>query len=179
MDRYYEIEIAGLKRQLPLCPIDDKVSIAAFILLGDVELTVACAEELLKKASDFDIILTPEAKSITLAYEMAKQSGKPFIVARKSEKLYMRDPIRVEVKSITTKKQQQLIIDSREAEMMKGKRVLIVDDVISTGNSLEAVDSLVKKSGGIISGQMAVLAEGAAAERDDIVFLSALPLFFK
>ncbi|HOP12135.1 MAG TPA: phosphoribosyltransferase family protein [Oscillospiraceae bacterium] len=179
MPDYYEMTIAGLKRHLPICPINDKLDIAAFILLGDVELTVACAEALLKKAPEFDIILTPEAKSITLAYEMAKMSGKPYLVARKSAKLYMKDPIFVEVKSITTENVQKLYIDSKEAARMKNKRVLVVDDVISTGKSLEAVDTLVQKSGGKICGQMAVLAEGEAAERKDILFLEPLPLFFK
>jgi len=179
MPEFYEMTIAGLKRQLPICPISEKLDIAAFILLGDVELTVACAEALLKKAPDFDIILTPEAKSITLAYEMAKMSGKPYLVARKSAKLYMKSPIFVEVKSITTASVQRLYIDSKDAEKMKEKRVLIVDDVISTGKSLEAVDTLVEKSGGEICAQMAVLAEGDAAQRKDILFLEPLPLFFK
>lgn len=177
--RTHKMKIAGLDRSLQLCAINDKMDIAAFILLGDVELTEACATELLKKAPEFDIILTPEAKSITLAYEMAKQSGKPYIVARKSAKLYMTDPLYVEVKSITTEKPQTLYLDRKEAERMRGKRVLVVDDVISTGKSLEAVDKLVTLSGGIICAQMAVLAEGDAAERKDIIFLEPLPLFFK
>lgn len=179
MQKSYEMTIAGLKRVLPLCSVNEKLDIAAFILLGDVELTVACAAELLKRAPDFDIILTPEAKSITLAYEMAKQSQKPYLVARKSHKLYMPDPLFVEVKSITTEKIQSLYIDRTDAAKMTGKRVLLVDDVISTGESIHAVKELVRLSGGDICGKMAVLAEGDAADRDDIIFLEPLPLFFK
>lgn len=176
---FHEMTIAGVRRELPICPINDKLDIAAFVMFGDVEITVAAARDLLAKAPEFDLILTPEAKSIPLAYEMARQSEKPYIVARKGMKLYMTDPIEVAVKSITTANVQHLFISSEEADRMMGKRILIVDDVISTGESLKAVEALVAKSGGTVAGKVAVLAEGDAAQRDDIVFLEPLPLFFK
>lgn len=175
----YKMTIAGLERELPLCSVSDTLDIAAFIMLGDVEITVACAQELLKKCRDFDVILTAEAKGIPLCYEMAKQSGKAYAVARKGTKVYMINPIKVEVKSITTQNVQKLYLGQDEASLIRGKRVLIVDDVISTGESLKALESLVEKAGGIIAGKAAVLAEGDAAERDDIIFLEKLPLFFK
>lgn len=176
---FHEMTIAGLRRELPLCPINDKLDIAAFVMFGDVEITVAAARDLLAKAPEFDVILTPEAKSIPLAYEMARQSEKPYIVARKGMKLYMTDPIEVAVKSITTANVQHLFISSEEADRLMGRRVLIVDDVISTGESLKAVEALIAKSGGTVAGKAAVLAEGDAAQRDDIIFLEPLPLFFK
>ena len=171
--------IAGLRRELPICPINEKLDIAAFVMFGDVEITVAAARDLLAKAPEFDLILTPEAKSIPLAYEMARQSEKPYIVARTGMKLYMTDPIEVAVKSITTSNVQHLFISSEEADRIMGKRILIVDDVISTGESLKAVEALIAKSGGTVAGKVAVLAEGDAAQRDDIIFLEPLPLFFK
>ena len=171
------MQIAGLTRNLSLCPINENLYIAAFILFGDVELCEASAAALLKKAPEFDVILTPEAKSIPLAYAMARQSGKPYIVARKNEKLYMEEITRVEVQSITTEKRQMLCIGKHERAQMEGKRVLIVDDVISTGESLRAVEALLQVAGGKRAGAAAVLAEGDAAERDDILFLEKLPLF--
>lgn len=176
---FYTMKIAGLTRDLPLCSVSSSLDIAAFIIFGDVELTVAAAAELLKRAPEFDVILTPEAKSIPLAYEMARQSGKPYIVARKGKKLYMRDPVCVEVKSITTEHIQTLFIGSDEERLMKGKRVLIVDDVISTGESLNAVRELVRIGGGSEAASCAILAEGEAADRGDIIFLEPLPLFEK
>ena len=172
----YKMTIAGLERELPVFPISDELSIAAFIMFGDAEITVATAAELLKKAPDFDIILTPEAKSIPLAHEMSRQSGKKYIVARKGPKLYMAEPFSVEVKSITTEKVQRLYLGQLEAQEMKGKRVLIVDDVISTGESLIAVRALCEKAGGIEAASCSVLAEGDASKRDDIIFLEPLPL---
>ena len=172
----YKMTIAGLERELPEFPISDDVSIAAFIMFGDTEITVAAAAELLKKVPEFDMILTPEAKSIPLAYEMSRQSGKKYIVARKGPKLYMAEPFSVEVKSITTEKVQKLYLGQLEAEEMKGKRVLIVDDVISTGASLQAVEALVEKAGAIKAAACSVLAEGDAAKRHDIIFLEPLPL---
>lgn len=171
--------IAGLERELPICPINDKLDIAAFVMFSDVELTVAVAEKLLAKSPYFDVILTAESKGIPLAYEMARESGKPYIVARKSLKLYMTEPISVKVKSITTAAQQTLYLSRDKADMLKGKKVLIVDDVISTGESLLALEKLVAEAGGIVSGRSAVLAEGDAADRKDICFLEKLPLFFK
>lgn len=179
MRDFYEIKIAGLTRKLPLFPVNDNLSIAAFILFGDTEVTIASATELLKKVPEFDVILTPEAKSIPLAYEMSRQSGKPYIVARKGEKVYMGNPLHVSVRSITTNKLQELYLGDTDVEALKGKRVLIVDDVISTGESLIAVRKLVSEAGGTEAAACAVLAEGDAASRDDIVFLEPLPLFFK
>lgn len=175
----YKMTIAGLERELPLCPLNDKIDIAAFIMFSDVELTVACAEELIKKSPEYDVIITAESKGIPLAYEMARQLGKPYVVARKSVKLYMTDPVSVSVKSITTANEQTLYLSEEKAELIKGKRVLIVDDVISTGESLIALEKLVASAGGEITAKAAVLAEGDAADRDDIIFLEKLPLFFK
>lgn len=177
MSESYRMTIAGLERDLPLCPINDELSIAAFILFGDVELTIAASSELLKKCPDFDYIITPEAKSIPLAYEMARQSGKVYFVARKKAKLYMQDPVTVNVKSITTDSQQVLILDGAEGEKIRNKKVIIVDDVISTGESLAAVEKLVAEFDAEVVAKVAVLAEGDAADRDDIIFLEKLPLF--
>ena len=148
-------------------------------MFSDVEITVKSAEELLKKCPDFDVIITAESKGIPLAYEMARQSGKPYVVARKSVKLYMTDPISVTVKSITTAAEQVLHLSKEKAELINGKKVLILDDVISTGESLNALEKLTEAAGGTITGKAAVLAEGDAADRDDIIFLEKLPLFFK
>ena len=179
MNDVYTMKIAGLERHLPLCPVNKNLDIAAFVMFSDVELTVACATELIKKATTADVIVTAESKGIPLAYEMARQLGIKYIVARKSTKLYMKNPIAVNVKSITTANLQTLYLDSTEAEYLKGKRVLIVDDVISTGESLNSLDKLVSESGGNLVGQCAVLAEGDAAQRDDIIFLEPLPVFPK
>lgn len=179
MANTYKMTIAGLERELPLCPLNDKIDIAAFVMFSDVELTVAAAEELLKKCGEFDIILTAESKGIPLAYEMARQCGKPYVVARKSIKLYMTDPISVKVKSITTANEQVLHLSAEKAAMIRGKKVLLLDDVISTGESLIALEKLVNAAGGNIAAEAAVLAEGDAADRDDIIFLEKLPLFFK
>ena len=179
MAEFYTMKIAGLERKLEKFPVSDKLDIAAFIIFGDVELTIKACEELLKKAPEFDYIITPEAKSIPIAYEMSRQSGKPYIVARKGVKVYIRNPLDVSVTSITTKTEQHLYLGESEVEMIKGKRVLIVDDVISTGESLIAVRNLVKEAGAIEAASCAILAEGDAADRDDIIFLEKLPLFFK
>lgn len=179
MSESYKIKIAGLDRELKRYAVSDTLDIAAFILFGDVEMTVAAAKELLAKAPAFDFILTPEAKSIPLAYEMSRQSGKPYVVARKGVKVYMGEPVSVEVRSITTQKVQKLYLGEEECNRIRGKRVLIVDDVISTGESLDAVRKLLAAAGGIEAAACAVLAEGDAAERDDILFLEKLPLFFK
>ncbi|NLZ25453.1 MAG: adenine phosphoribosyltransferase [Clostridiales bacterium] len=176
---FYRITVAGQTRDLPICKVNDKLSIAAFVMFGDVPLTVAAAEELLKKAPEFDLILTAESKGIPLAYEMSRQSGKKYILARKSPKLYMKEPIRIEVKSITTARLQELYLDASDAMELNGKRVLIVDDVISTGESLRALECLLAQTGATIVGKMAVLAEGSAAERNDIIYLAHLPLFLK
>ena len=175
---YYRMNVAGLDRDLPICPLNDKLSIAGFVIFGDQELTVACARELLKKAPEYDYIITAEAKGIPLAHEMARQAGDAkYILARKGPKLYMRDIFSVSVNSITTAKEQKLYLDGADAKLMEGKRILIVDDVISTGESLKALEALVEKAGGIICGRMAILAEGDAIDRDDIIYLEPLPLF--
>ncbi len=173
----YPMNIAGLHRDLPLCPVSDDLYIGAFVMFSDVELTIHAAKELLKRAPEFDYIIAPEAKAIPLAYEMSRQSGIPYLLARKKAKAYMSGIFEVHVHSITTAGTQTLIIDTADAERMKGKRILIVDDVISTGESLRAMEELVKKAEGIIVGKMAVLAEGDAAERKDITVLAPLPLF--
>lgn len=179
MSEFYKMNIAGLERELPICPVNENLSIAGFIMFSDVEITVAAAKELLKKAPEFDVLITAESKGIPLAYEMSKQSGKKYILARKSVKLYMREPVEVDVKSITTTNIQKLYLDNADMQYLKGKRVLIVDDVISTGESINALAQLTEKAGGNIVGKCAVLAEGDAADRQDIFFLEKLPLFFK
>ena len=177
--KYYKMTIAGMERELPICALNDKLSIAGFVLLGDYELTEACAKALNEKLPEYDYMIAPEAKSIALINEMARLSGaKKHFVARKGLKAYMVDPISVTVNSITTAKQQTLYLDSKDAEMMKGKKIVIVDDVISTGESLKAVEELVAKAGGTVVCKAAVLAEGDAADRTDIVYLEKLPLFF-
>ena len=174
----YEMDIAGLKRDLPVCRVTDDLYIGAFVMFGDVELTVHCAAELLKRAPEYDYLIAPEAKAIPLLYEMARQSGaEKYFLARKGAKAYMTGVFEVEVRSITTMHIQKLVIDTADAELIKGKKILIVDDVISTGESLHAMEELVKRAGGIIAGKMAVLAEGDAKDRDDIITLAPLPLF--
>lgn len=178
MDKTYKIKLAGIERDLQLFSINDDLQIAAFILFGDVELTSKCVEALLKKAPEYDVMITAEAKSIPLIYELARQSGhNEYVIARKGPKLYMEDLLTVNVNSITTEKEQILCIGKREKELLCGKRVLIVDDVISTGESLAALEELVEKAGGKVCGKMAVLAEGDAINREDITVLSPLPLF--
>ncbi len=178
MKDFYSLDVAGVKRELKLFGVSDTLKIAAFILFGDVELTVACAGALAKIAPEHDILLTAEAKSIPLIHEMARQMGEnEYVVARKGEKVYMEDIVRVTVTSITTKKEQMLCIGKKEADLIRGKRVLIIDDVISTGESLAAMEKLVEAVGGNIVGKMAVLAEGDAIEREDITVLAPLPLF--
>ena len=175
---YYEMTIAGLKRQLPLCPVNEDLYIGAFIMFGDVEITVAAAEALLKKAPEFDILVTAESKGIPLVHEMARQAGhNEYVVARKGAKLYMKDIVSTEVDSITTDHIQTLCLGKTEADLIRGRRVLIVDDVISTGESLKSLEVLVNQVGGNIVGRMTVLAEGEAADRDDIIYLDKLPLF--
>ena len=174
----YELDICGLKRDLPICKVTDDLYIGAFVMFGDVELTVHCAEELLKRAPEYDYLIAPEAKAIPLLYEMARQSGaEKYFLARKVAKAYMSGVFEVNVKSITTAAVQRLIIDTADAEQIRGKRMLILDDVISTGESLRAMEELVTAAGGIVAGRMAVLAEGDAIERDDIIVLAPLPLF--
>lgn len=175
---FYHMTVAGLERDLPICPLNENLSIAGFVIFGDQELTVATARDLLAKAPEYDYILTAEAKGIPLAHEMARQAGNAkYILARKGPKLYMRDIFCVTVQSITTAKEQRLYLDGADAALMKGKKILVVDDVISTGESLKALEALVEKAGGEICGKMAILAEGDACDRDDIIYLEKLPLF--
>ena len=174
---YYRMNVAGLDRDLPVCRVTDDLYIAGFIIFGDPELTVACARELLAKAPAYDYLITAEAKGIPLIHEMARQAGdSTYFVARKAPKLYMQDTFEVTVNSITTAKEQHLYLDGVDAEKMKGKRILVVDDVISTGESLSALEALVEKAGGIICGRMAILAEGDAQNREDLIYLEKLPL---
>ena len=175
---YYKMKIAGLERALPLCPLNDKLYIAGFVMFGDTELTEACARELVKLAPEHDVMITAESKGIPLVCSMARQMGvNKYILARKSPKLYMRNVVKFDVQSITTTSMQSLYLDGNDVEYLKGKKVLIVDDVISTGASLRALEKLVETSGGNVVGKMAVLAEGEAADRKDIIYLEKLPLF--
>ena len=176
----YKMNIAGLDRELPLCKVSDDLYIGAFIMFGDAEITVACARELLRlvPADSYDYLFTAEAKSIPLIHEMARQSGaREYFVARKGLKVYMPHPLHVTVRSITTQHDQDLYLSGEEADKIRGKRVLIVDDVISTGESLRAMEELVEKAGGTVAARMAVLAEGDAQNRKDIVYLGKLPVF--
>lgn len=178
MKKTYHMTIAGCERDLPLCKASDTMMIGAFVIFGDVELTIACARDLLKKAPEFDYMVAPEAKAIPLIHEMARQSGRnDYMLVRKAKKLYMDGVFETEVRSITTEHVQKLYMDGADAKKLCGKRVLIMDDVISTGESLAAVEKLVSQAGGQVVGRMAILAEGAAAARDDIIFLEKLPLF--
>ena len=175
---FYEMNIAGIDHKLPLCRVTDDLYIAAFVLFGNAELTVACARELLKKAPEYDYVITAEAKGIPLAHEIARQNGdKSYFIARKYPKLYMTGVFEADVRSISTDKEQKLYLDTAEAELIKDKRILIVDDVVSTGESLLALEKLVALAGGNIVGRMTVLAEGDAQDRDDILYLEKLPLF--
>lgn len=176
----YTMEVAGLKRDLPICKVTDDLYIGAFICFGDAELTVACAREMLKlvPADSYDYLFTAEAKSIPLIHEMARQSGaEKYFIARKGAKAYMPDPICVEDRSITTAGVQQLYLGRDDADLIRGKRILLIDDVISTGGSLKAMEALVQQAGGTVAGKIAVLAEGDAQKREDIKFLAPLPLF--
>lgn len=175
---FHHMTIAGLERDLPICRVSDDLYIAGFVIFGDPELTVACAAQLLKKAPEYDYIITAEAKGIPLAHEMARQAGdKKYFLARKIPKLYMTGVFEATVRSITTAREQTLYLDVADAELMRGKRILLVDDVISTGESLTALEHLVEKAGGIICGRMSILAEGAAQTRPDLIYLEKLPLF--
>ena len=175
---FYHMRSAGLERDLPICPVNDNLSIAGFVIFGDQELTVACAKELLAKVPQYDYLITAEAKGIPLAHEMARQAGNAkYLLARKAPKLYMRDIFSVAVNSITTANEQRLYLDGADAALMKGKKILLVDDVISTGESMSALEALVTKAGGEICGRAAILAEGDAQDRPDIVYLEKLPLF--
>ena len=177
---YYNMTIAGCERALPLCPLTDELMIGAFVIFGDPELTTACSEALLAKVPAYDYMITAEAKGIPLIHEMARMAGnQKYMLARKGPKLYMRDILDVTVHSITTAKEQHLYLDGADAALMRGKRILIVDDVVSLGDSMRALEQLVEAAGGIVCGRATILAEGDAAKRDDLVYLERLPLFTK
>ena len=177
---HYTMTIAGVERALPLCPISDELKIGAFVIFGDPELTTACASELLEKAPEYDYMISAEAKGIPLVHEMARLAGnQKYFLARKNPKLYMTGVFEADVRSITTAKEQKLYLDVADAELMKGKKILIIDDVISTGESLSAIERLVELAGGIVCGKMTILAEGDAQNREDIIYLEKLPLFNK
>lgn len=178
MKETYHLKVAGVERDLPLCPLTEDLYIAGFVIFGDVELTENCARELLKIAPPHDIMISAESKGIPLVYEMARQAGeKHYLLARKAPKLYMKNVISTEVTSITTAHRQTMYLDGADVEKIAGKRVLIIDDVISTGDSVRAVEELVTQCGGIIAGRLAILAEGDAKDREDIQYLEYLPLF--
>lgn len=172
----YPLDIVGLHRDLPICRVNDDISIAAFNMFSDVEITIAAAAELLRRAPEFDVILTAESKSIPLVYEMSRQCGKTYLLARKVSKLYMKDPIAIDVKSITTAREQTLYLGSDEAEYLRGKKVLIIDDVVSTGGSLDGLEQICQRCGALIAGKGFVLAEGDAQYRDDIFYLGVIPI---
>lgn len=179
MGKTYAMTIAGCERELPICPINEHLDIAGFVMFGDVEITEASAKALMEKCPEHDVVVTAESKGIPLAYEMARIGCRKYVVARKGVKAYMIDPVCVEVKSITTANVQKLYLSQDDREVIEGKRVLIVDDVISTGESLIAIEKLVNEFGGNIVGRACVLAEGDAKDRTDIIYLEPLPLFFK
>ena len=177
-DMFYRMNVAGLERDLPICPLNDKLMIGAFVIFGDMELTTACAKALVARIPEHDVMITAESKGIPLICEMSRlQGNERYVLARKAPKLYMKNVLTVEVNSITTDHKQTLCLDGADAEYMKGKRVVIVDDVISTGESLRAMERLLEQVGCEIVGRMAILAEGEAADRDDLIFLEKLPLF--
>ena len=178
MGEVYKMNIAGCERELPICPLNEHMDIAGFVMFSDVEITERAAQALLEKCPEHDVIVTAESKGIPLAYEMARQSGaKKYFIARKGSKVYMPDPIHVSVRSITTLRTQDLFLGSDDCAMMEGKRILIVDDVISTGESLHALEELVRVAGGTVTGRAAILAEGDALKRPDITYLAPLPVF--
>ncbi len=174
----YRLTIAGIERELPVVEVAPGLAIASFVILGDAELVEKTAPELVRRLPSVQYLVSAEAKGIPLAQEMSRLLGlKRYVVARKSVKPYMVNPLVTEVVSITTQKKQTLCFDGKDAALIKGKRVAIVDDVISTGASLEAVEHLVTAAGGIVAARAAILAEGKAADRDDIIFLEKLPIF--
>ena len=174
----YTLNVAGLTRELPIIKLSYDLSIASFVILGDTEIVRKTAPIIAKKLPEVDFIVTAEAKGIPLAYEISRVLNlNEYVVARKSVKAYMEEPIEVEVNSITTTNSQKLYLNNQDAKKIKGKRVALVDDVISTGQSLKALERLVEKAGGKVLAKAAILAEGDAKNRKDIIFLEALPTF--
>ena len=178
MQEYYTLNVAGVTRQLPIIQVSEALAIASFVILGDCEIVTKAAPLIEQKLPQVDYIVTAEAKGIPLVHELCRLRGLPYyIVARKGIKPYMDHPLTDEVVSITTQKAQTLCLDGKDALLLNGKNVAIVDDVISTGESLQAIERLVEKAGGEIVAKAAILAEGEAAKRSDIIFLEELPLF--
>ena len=174
----YTLHVAGLTRELPIIKLSYDLSIASFVILGDTEIVRKTAPIIAKKLPEVDFIVTAEAKGIPLAYEISRILNlNEYVVARKSIKAYMEEPIEVEIKSITTTNSQKLYLNNQDAKKIKGKRIALVDDVISTGQSLKALERLVEKAGGKVLAKAAILAEGDAKDRKDIIFLEALPTF--
>jgi adenine phosphoribosyltransferase len=175
----YALEIAGLKRELPLFEIKPGLRIAILNILGDTELVQACARELGQRLNglDFDLIVSAEAKSIPLAYALAVETKRPYVILRKTYKPYMGDAIQAETLSITTGQPQILILDEKDRETVKGKKVLVVDDVISTGSTLQGMRMVLDKAGAKVAGEAAILTEGDRAQWENIVALGHLPLF--
>jgi len=174
----YPITVAGVERQLPICRVNDELYIAGFVIFGDVELTMATAKALNERVPDYDYAITAESKGIPLIHEMTRQAGRnKYILARKAPKLYMTKVYAHTVRSITTDFEQKLYLDQEDVDLMRGKRILVVDDVVSTGASMQALEDLVKDAGGVIVGKATILAEGDAAKRDDLIYLEALPTF--
>lgn len=178
LPKYYPIDIQGLKRQLHIVKVSDDLAIAAFIILGDVEACSHCSKLLAEKIPEVDVLITAEAKGIPLVHELSRVMGiSRYVVARKSIKTYMEEPLSVDVDSITTVGIQKLYLPREDLYLVQGKRVAIIDDVISTGESLKSLEELVEQAGGKVVCRAAILAEGDAADRDDIIFLEKLPLF--
>ena len=174
----YTLHVAGLTRELPIIKLSYDLSIASIVILGDTEIVRKTAPIIAKKLPEVDFIVTAEAKGIPLAYEISRILNlNEYVVARKSIKAYMEEPIEVEINSITTTNSQKLYLNNRDAKKIKGKRIALVDDVISTGQSLKALERLVEKAGGKVLAKAAILAEGDAKDRKDIIFLEALPTF--
>ena len=174
----YTLHVAGLTRELPIIKLSYDLSIASFVILGDTEIVKKTAPMIAKKLPEVDFVVTAEAKGIPLAYEISRILNlNEYIVARKSIKAYMEEPIEVEVNSITTTNSQKLYLNNQDANKIKGKRVALIDDVISTGQSLKALERLVEKAGANVVAKAAILAEGDAKDRKDIIFLEALPTF--
>lgn len=175
----YAVEIAGLKRALPLFEIKPGLKIAILNILGDTELVQACAKELAKKLKDieFDVLVTAEAKSIPLAYALSAEMKKPYVVLRKAFKLYMGDALKAETLSITTGQPQTLILDGKDRELMRGRKVVIVDDVISTGSTLQGMRMILTKAGSTVVAEAAIFTEGDRAQWMHIISLGHLPLF--
>ncbi|MDW7670267.1 MAG: phosphoribosyltransferase family protein [Bacillota bacterium] len=175
---HYELQIAGLKRRLPIVQVSEGMALASFVILGDCELVQAAAPLILEKLPPVDYLLTAEAKGIPLVHEMCRLLNHPYyVVARKSLKPYMEEALMTEVVSITTQHKQHLYLNGADAALISGKRVAVIDDVISSGESLNALERLAKDADARVVARAAILAEGFASDRDDILFLEELPFF--